>query len=129
MKYSLPLLLITLLLTGCGGQGAEYVVYKYQVAYMKQDREEAKKYCTQNFIDNHLPAEHEMGGLTGGGRPLPAPDDIIPTYDEFSSSLKTSEGRGVARVQIEQPFCDDVVYVLVHDFDGWKIDSLEWVDE
>ncbi len=124
----LALILAVLVVGGgsnCSARAPERVFYEFQVACMKQDRDRAKTFCTARFIEESLPPEHQMGGMVSGFTQIPAPDEYIPSFRKFSESLDTSIAGNTARVTWSLPLGDKVVYVLVMEVGGWKIDRTE----
>ena len=123
------LVLLLLVSTGCTGPDPKRVMYRFEVAYQLQDREEAMKYCTANYIENGLPLESDMGHMGPVGNRYPTPVEMIPTYKEYSKWLTSSVSGGTARVQLHRPFSVDILYILIREPGGWKIDSSQELDE
>lgn len=124
-------ILITFLpvLLGCRGPSPLQNLYKYDVAFNRQDREEVKKYCTASYIERRFAPGEQMGGLAGpAGGPVPVPPELIPSYSEFKNSFTVEISGNTARCI--QSYGDsglgDLVYTMKFTGGGWKVDSVHY---
>jgi hypothetical protein len=114
-------------LPGCGGGDPRRVVYEFQNAFGKKDRERAMQFCTQNYIDNHLQAEADMGGLRGAGcGGLPTPDEYVQSFSRFCEDLSVTVTGPTATVAHSVPGMDTATYHLKISGGRWKIDDVTW---
>ncbi len=124
-------ILITLLplLLGCRGPSPLQTLYKFDVACMRQDRDEAKKYCTTRYIEERLKPGDHLGGMgISCGVFVPAPPEYIPSYSEFKDDFSVSIVGNTARLvrTIVGPSGGEVVYTMIFTGRGWKLDSMKF---
>ena len=94
-------LLATITVNGCGGSDAMRTYYNFSNAVMDQNYDKAKTYCTARFVKKtHLVRGGiEMGLTLSTVGTIKTPEELKPSYKEFTHWLKVTVKGGIAYIE------------------------------
>ena len=120
-------LAVTLLAPGCSSRAPLRAMAKHNLAMMDLDPETAKKYCTQNYIDNNK-EYFELGRTSYSSWLIPVPVEQRPSEEQIINKYTCRiVGHTAYAKAIEeyQGVMGDFTIVLVLVNGAWKIDRQE----
>lgn len=123
----LILVAVSLIHWGCAGGNPKRVAYDFEVALVRQDRAEAEKYCTQNYIDNYLTGALSEYSMSTWGMSADEAEAEFGTWEKFKESHEVRISGNLARLDIKMDAYGspgEVIFsglVLMKTPSGWKL--------